>query len=236
MPFTQITGGTGLVSLDSAAQLVGARNSVSELEFLSRHAQCAFRRQMAYHAAWRKVAANANWDAVRVPTPDELNAWETAFYNQPWLTGGAGKPARVSLTDSDANAVWGAYSMMAVIQASRFMAHDPLMFFDRTDYNLFAATSLGIPAPIGAGAPLQSNSEWRRARGEDYARGPIRARWIPGNTGNLWVCVIRGDSFGLKDSVVIDWSAIRLAGIDPQGGYGPNAIKGLENNPTGAVS
>lgn len=218
MPFTHYDGGgpapSGSTLATGAAltagQIQNAKYEAIQTEFLNRLGRCAFYREMQYILAWRKVAANAAWGDVRYADETEMQQWQDEFLKLPWCDGSRGVIPWEHLPNvNDTTKACAAYSMRAYLVASRLAAFDSLAFFDRSDYNFFYATSIGLPAPIG----LPRNSEYFiAAQADNYARGYLRCRWTV--SGNVWSCILRGDSFGLPDSVIIDWSAARLATPD----------------------
>lgn len=207
------------------AAIVKATDDLNACEFLSRVAEAAFRRQMVYIYGFRKAAISGDWGLVEYPDAAELDQWDKEFFGLRWNDGKPTPPKGVNIATSDLDAVVGAYQMRAFVYASKQAIGDPLVFFSRSDYNLFYATGLGLPAPLGYAA---NSPEWQRAIGDNYARGPLKVRWT--KHGGEWTCILRGDSFGLKDSIRFDWSAIRL-----QGDLGTDGIVALPNNPNGAA-
>ena len=213
---TQITynpGGTGYgtqglaeTAVLESGRVMNAKFEALQTEFLNRLARISFYRQMQYILAWRRVAANAAWGDVRYTDETEMKTWADSFLALPWCNGQTEIPWEALPANRDIERACAAYAMRAFLVASRLAQYDPLAFFDRSDYNFFYATSLGLPAPLG----LPRNSpHFLEAQSDNYSRGSLRVRWTV--SGNVWSCILRGDSFGLPDSVIIDWSAARLA-------------------------
>lgn len=214
MPFSYNPGGTGYGTQPDIATAAAMENGrvqnakfeALQTEFLNRLGRIAFYRQMMYICAFRKVAANADWGAIRFPDETEMKTWADNFLRLPWCNGQTDIPWEALPNVNDTKKACGAYAMRAYLSASRLAAYDPLAFFDRSDYNFFYATSIGLAAPLGL---PRNTSAFLEAQGDNYGRGSIRCRWRV--SGNVWSCILRGDSFGLPDSVMIDWSAARLA-------------------------